>query len=104
MKRWAPYLPLVLALSGCTYSVHQVAMGGLETIPEGAHVRHVHAEAEQHVFFYITDNTDFADQAYAALLAQCPRGELRGIEARYSTSHGFLSFTNHMKTTALCVE
>jgi hypothetical protein len=94
-------LPLVFA--GCTHSVHQIATGGLENIKLGANTRLVEAEAEQHVILYITGNTDYADEAYRALLAQCPDGELQAIEARHSTSHGFLSFTNHLKAQALCV-
>lgn len=104
MKRLARVLPLLLLLSGCTYSVHQVATGGLENVPADGTARRVEAEAEQTVILYITGNTDFADRAYRKLLAQCPNGALYGIEERHSTSHGFLSFTNHMKATAYCVE
>jgi len=104
VKSRVALLPIALGLFGCTQSVHQVAMGGLDGIPESAHARYVGAEADQHVVLYITGNTGYADRAYAALLAKCPRGELRGIETRYSTSHGFLSFTNRLRATAVCVE
>jgi hypothetical protein len=104
VKRLLPLLLLPLVFAGCTYSVHQVATGGLENIKPGANARLVKAEAEQHVILYITGNTDYADEAYRELLAQCPDGELQAIEARYSTSHGFLSFTNYLKAEALCVK
>ncbi|HEX4338828.1 MAG TPA: hypothetical protein VH062_23140 [Polyangiaceae bacterium] len=104
MKRWLIALPLLSSLVGCTYSVHQIATGGLDPIPPGANVRPITADEDQHVILYITDDTDYADRAYAVLLARCPRGELHDIETRYSTSHGFLSFTNHLHATALCVE
>lgn len=95
----------LVGLVGCTHSVHQVAMGGLDEIPPGARAHPVVADAaDQNVVLYITDNTDNADQAYATLLAQCPGGELRAVEARSSTSNGFLSFTNHLRLSALCVQ
>ena len=94
-------LPLAV---GCTHSVHQVSAATAADIPRGAHVRQIEAEAEQHVVLYITDNTDFADEAYRKLVAQCPRGEVVAIEARNSTSHGFLSFDNKFKLTGWCLE
>jgi hypothetical protein len=94
---------LGLALFGCTHSVHQVAVGGLDDVPPGARLVQIESEAEQDVILYVTDNTDYADQAYRRLLAQCPEGRVVAIEARHSTSHGFLSFTNHVKLTGLCL-
>ena len=104
MRRRVVWVALVFVVSGCTHSVHQVAMGGLDDIPVGAEVRRVEADTDQGVFLYITDNTDYADHAYASLLAQCPDGELRAIQMRSSTDHGFLSFTNRVKATAMCVK
>jgi hypothetical protein len=95
---------LPLLAIGCTHSVHQVSVATAADIPPGARLRHVEAKAEQHVVLYITDNTDFADEAYRALVAQCPRGEVVGIEARNSTSHGFLSFDNEFKLSGWCLE
>lgn len=90
-------------LAGCTHSVHQVSVAADE-VPRGAQLRRVTAEAEQHVVLYITDNTDFVDEARRQLLAQCPRGELLAVETRHSTSHGFLSFDNKVRMTAWCLD
>jgi hypothetical protein len=103
VRRSALTCCLGLALFGCTYSVHQVAVGGLDDVPPGARLVQIESEAEQDVILYVTDNTDYADRAYARLLAQCPGGRVVAIEARHSTSHGFLSFTNHVKLTGLCL-
>lgn len=65
--------------------------------------RLVHAQAEQFVVLSLATGTDFADEAYARLLQQCPEGILRGIQARHSTSHGFLSYTNRLHMRAYCV-
>jgi hypothetical protein len=104
VKRLFPALLLVSLFTGCTHSVHQIATGGLEDIPRGASTRVVSAEAEQHVILFITGNTDYADEAYRELLAQCPDGAIHAIEARHSTKHGFLSFTNYLKAQAICVK
>jgi hypothetical protein len=90
-------------LVGCTHSVHQVSVSADE-VPRGAQIRRVTAQAEQHVVLYVTNNTDFVDEARRDLLAQCPRGELVAVETRHSTSHGFLSFDNKVRMTAWCVD
>jgi hypothetical protein len=91
------------ALAGCTHSVHQVNVASSDDIPPAAHVRKIEAHAQQDVVLFITDNTDYADEALEELLAKCPRGRVVAIEARSSSSHGFLSFENHMKLTGLCL-
>jgi hypothetical protein len=87
-------------LSACTHSVHQIAMSGFGDL-RGA--RMVEAEAEQFVVLSLATDTDFADEAFMKLLQQCPDGALRGIQARHSTSHSFLSYTNRLKMRAFCV-
>lgn len=98
---------LVIALGvlcgACTHSVHQVGLVGLAPPPAGARVHAVAADAEQWVLLYITDNTDYVDQAYRELAARCPDGEVRAIQARSSTSHGFLSHTNRLVLRGQCV-
>lgn len=90
-------------LSGCTHSVHQVALGNFDDLPPNARLRPVEAESDQHVFI-ATTNTDFTDQAMQRLAATCPRGQVVGIQARHSTSLGFLAYTNKLKLTGYCVE
>jgi hypothetical protein len=104
MKRAFASAVLTFAMIGCTHSVHQVGVGGLEAVPAGAHLRAIEADSEQFVFFYMTWNTDYADEAYRNLLSQCPHGHVVGVESRFSTSLGFLSYTNRMKMTGLCLE
>jgi hypothetical protein len=96
------FLALAAVTTGCTHSVHQLAVGGLDDIPRGARLQPIQVEADQEAFLAAGD-TDFADQAVARLSAQCPRGRVVGIEARYSTSLSFLSYTNRMKITGYCL-
>ncbi|MDD9943846.1 MAG: hypothetical protein OXU20_22585 [Myxococcales bacterium] len=91
-------------VSGCTHSVHRVAVAGIDNLKDLQGSWPVEAEAEQFVILGIATNTDFADNAYARLLDLCEHGALRAIEARHSTSHGFLSYTNRVKMRALCFE
>ncbi len=51
----------------------------------------------------MTGNTDYVEEAYHRLLAACPAGELVGVNTRYSTKLGFLSYTNHIHMQALCL-
>ena len=92
-----------LLASGCTSSVHQVAMGNFDDIPPSARMRPVEAEAKQRVFV-ATTNTDFTDEAMARLAASCPNGRVVGIQARHSTNHGFFVYKNRLRPTGYCVE
>lgn len=92
-----------LLLSGCTHSVHQVALGNFDDLPPDARLRPVQAETAQRVFIAATD-TDFTDEAMERLAASCPRGQVVGIQARHSTSLGFFVYTNKLKLTGYCVE
>jgi hypothetical protein len=109
VSRLRPLLPLLAVLSlatatGCTYSIHQVhATDYLTEVPRGRS-REISAEATQDVILYLTTSTDYVDQAYERLLAQCPGGEIVGIHGRHSTAHSFLSFTNKLVLRGLCVE
>lgn len=97
-------LCLTLALlGGCTHSVHQVAMGEFDDVPAAARLRPIEAETSQDVFL-ASGNTDFADEAFAELAQRCPHGRVVGIQARHSTSLGFLVHTNRMKITGYCLE
>lgn len=87
---------------GCTHTVHQLSVGGLDDIPSGAHLHPIEAEVDQHAFI-AAGNTDFADRALALLASRCPKGRVVGIEARHSTSLGFLAYTNRMKITGYCL-
>lgn len=92
-----------IALGGCTYSVHQAAVGGEEGLPPGARVQLVEASASKNVILGIGGETDYVDEAWEKLLAQCP-GEIVAIETRYSTAHNFLSYDDNIRMTGLCVE
>ena len=92
-----------LSLGGCMHSVHQVALGEHEDVPASARLRPIEAETEQDVFI-ASGNTDFADEAMTELAARCPGGRVVGMQARHSTSLGFLVHTNRMKVTGYCLE
>ena len=99
-------LALLLLASGCTYSMHEYAAAGLRRGPHCAGPRDRPSGStptpEQHVVLGVTDNTDYVDRAYASLLSQCP-GDIVGLNTRYSTSLGFLSFKNVVEMRALCL-
>ena len=109
MRSLAPFAALVLLAplaTGCTYAMHEYQAAGYAATPTpGSPPRQatwVHARAEQSVILGITDNTDYVDHAYEDLLGQCP-GEMVGLNTRYSTSLGFLSFRNVVEMRAMCL-
>jgi hypothetical protein len=97
---------LAVGSTGCTFAMHEYQAGGYAapTAVAGPPRKGewIHARAEQSVVLGITDNTDYVDHAYAELLSQCP-GDVVGINTRYSTSLGFLSYTNVVDIQAMCL-
>jgi hypothetical protein len=103
---------------GCSYSLHEYQAAGYApaTISSGAPTvrtaqptraaplaaERIHAHAEQSVVLGITDNTDYVDEAFASLVSQCP-GDVIGLNTRYSTKLGFLSYRNTIDIQALCL-
>jgi len=99
----------VAAGTGCSYSMHEYQAAGYAASPAAAHpgeppprAEWIHAHAEQGVVLGVTDNTHYVDEAYASLLSQCP-GEILGVNTRYSTKLGFLSYRNAVDMQAFCV-
>jgi hypothetical protein len=103
MTRFVSALCCALMLGGCTYSVHQVALGNFDDLPPNARMRPIEVDASQKVVL-ATGNTDFSDEAMQKLAAACPNGQVMGIQARHSTDLGFVVYTNRMKISAYCVE
>lgn len=94
----------VMMLAGCTHALHMVHEGDLAPSAKLGEARRVMAEGEQRVVMGFVRQTDYVDQARAKLEAQCRGGQITGIQSRYSTSHGFLSWTNQVRFQAYCVE
>ncbi len=92
------------ALTSCTYALHQVHEGDLERIPTGREFRRVKSQAEQFVVLGFVRQTDYVDKAYADLAKSCTGHEVEGIQTRYSTAHGFLSWTNKVVMQGYCLE
>ncbi len=100
-------LATIAALAcGCSYSMHEYQAGGYAAVtptsgppPKAAWI---HAHGEQSVVLGITDNTRYVDEAYAQLLSQCP-GDIVGLNTRYSTKLGFLSYKNTIEVQAFCL-
>lgn len=93
----------LLFTTGCTHALHLYHVGDYETsAPDLNKGKKVTASGEQFVFMDFVFDTLYVDQTYQELLSQCPNGRITGINTRYSTSHGFLSWTNKVKMTGIC--
>lgn len=93
-----------MVLGGCTHSVHMVHTDGFQQVmPNEKKAQYVSAEASQKVVFFFAFDTDYVDQARAQLESQC-NGNLAAVSTQYSTSHGFLHWTNKIKMKGVCVQ
>ena len=95
-------LGLVVGLAGCTHALHMNRTSDFEVTQPLTGYRVIESSAQQSVILYFVGNTDYADRAFEGLIKKCPRGQVTGIQTRYSTSHGFLSWTNHIKMEGYC--
>ena len=98
-------MPLVVAalgLAGCTHSVHMNHTSDYRMTKPMSAYHLVEARTEQRVFLGFVDNTDYVDEAFSQLQDKCPQGQVTGIQTRYSTSHGFLSWTNVILMKGYC--
>lgn len=96
-------LLLLLSLASCAHSIHEVHTSDFipgTPIEAGDMVK---ASTEQFVIMGFTGETNYVDQAYQKLMAECPNGSISGITTQYSTSLGFFSWTNKILMQGLCL-
>ena len=92
---------LGLMLTGCAHSIHNAGILEMQGIPiESGEV--VRAEAQQFVIMGFASETQYVNQAYKKLLAECPNKSISAIGHRHSTSLGFFSWTNKLVLQGLC--
>lgn len=92
---------VVLSLTGCAYSIHEVHMGDFDPKHDVRTASPVEADAEQFVILGFVGNTDYVDKVRKELESKC-RGPITGIATRYSTALGFLSWTNKIRMSGYC--
>ena len=102
MKRIMPLLLPLLLLAGCTHSIHIVHTDGFSLDkPNKSEAYYVEAIATQDVILYFAFDTNYVDEAKADLEQKCS-GKLSAVSTQYSTSHGFLHWTNKILMKGLC--
>ena len=103
-KRLLVSLIYCLSLSACATglgrSLHQVSSLDHETTL--ANAKPVSVESTQDVVIAAFD-TQFADDAYAKLLAECPTGKVINVVARHSTNLGFFGYKNTLRLSGYCI-
>lgn len=96
-------LALALLLAGCTHSIHMVHTDGFGySTPEKSEPTNIiEARAEQTVVLFFAFDTDYVDQAKAELESKCA-GDLQAVSTQFSTSHGFMHWTNKILMKGIC--
>ena len=97
-------LLLCISISGCTHSIHMSHMSDISaSSPKAINLdKHiVEVNSEQTVILGLAFDTDYVDQAYEELQQKC-LGEIVAVNTQYSTSHGFLHWTNKIRMKAVC--
>jgi len=97
-------LALSIVLVGCTHSIHVSHMSDVNSnTPDSKNVeKHIiESRGEQTVVLGFVFDTDYVNEAYQGLLDQC-QGAISAVNTQYSTSHGFLHWTNKIRMKAVC--
>ena len=97
-------LSILFLLGGCTHAVHQYHVSETEKISRKSKVKNITTISEQYVVMGFVTQTDYVNTAYANLQKKCRTGSVTGIHTRFSTSHGFFSWTNKVKMSGICVK
>jgi hypothetical protein len=101
----AAFLLGAVALTGCSHALHEYHVSDSEKIDFSAKKQtRVTTTKEQFTVMGFIYDTNYVNDAYADLERQCPGHRVTGINTRYSTSHGFLSWTNKVHMTGYCLE
>ncbi len=95
---------LLLLSSSCTYSVHLTHTSDFSGMASYAQAKVIEAEVEDTTFLGLTGESAYVDEAFEALQDKCKQGRITGIQTRYSTSHGFMSWTNKVVMKGYCIE
>lgn len=94
----------LLTLQGCTHSIHMVHTDGFGyQVPKASQATTVEASTEQTVVMSFAFDTNYVEEAKAQLESQC-KGDLAAVSTQYSTSHGFLHWTNKIRMKGICVQ
>lgn len=102
MKRLMTMALTSMLAVGCTHSIHQQHLSDIDpALAADKAVRTVVVTTEQKVVLWFAFDTDYVDQAYQQLKAKCP-GHIGAVATQYSTSHGFMSWTNKIRMEAIC--
>ena len=97
-------LLLCISITGCTHSIHMSHMSDISaSTPKAVDLNEhiVEVNSEQIVILGLAFDTDYVNQAYEELQQKCP-GEIVAVNTQYSTSHGFLHWTNKIRMKAVC--
>ncbi len=95
-------LILLILIFSCTHSVHHFIAGDSIPPQKNEKMTQIKSEGEQFVILGFAYETNYVDKAVEDLRNQCKDGWIHSIGTRFSTSLGFLSWTNKVHLEAIC--
>jgi hypothetical protein len=102
MRKIFCFLVLLFTFS-CAHSIHMVQTNDFDNSKaQATKAKLITARSEQFVPLWFSFDTNYVNQAYSRLEEKCEGGEIKGITTQYSTSLGFLSWTNKILIKGLC--
>tara|TARA_B100000524_G_scaffold294276_1_gene168956 strand:+ start:10 stop:318 length:309 start_codon:yes stop_codon:yes gene_type:complete len=88
-------------LNQCAHSIHQVGATSFDNSKKKKG-KIIQSKSEQFTVLGFVTNTNYVEKAYDELLLQCPGGDIDGVTTQFSTSLGFLSWTNKLLIKGVC--
>jgi hypothetical protein len=93
---------LLLLLSGCAHSIHQVYVSSQDARSAGAQ-QWVTAEANVFVILGFQTDTSYVERAYKELESRCP-GRIAEVTTEHLTSYKLLSYDQKVVLKGLCIK
>lgn len=104
VRKMSGIIIVLLGLIGCTHSVHLYHVSDSLPYNSSKNYRRIWSSSKQLVVLDFAFNTNYVNEAFLKLQKKCPSGRIANIHTRYSTSHGFFSWTNKIQMRAICFE
>ncbi len=95
-------LSLTALIVSCSHSTHLVHVSDHSVGLDQSKGKKIEIETQQHTIMGFVFDTNYVDKARAGLIKKCPKGKIKNITTRYSTSHGFFSWYNKIYMQARC--
>jgi hypothetical protein len=95
-------LSFLFLFFSCSHAVHLVHLSDHNLKKSAKSGKMISVETEQVVVMGFMFDTNYVNQAHEQMIAKCPKGTIKNIMTRSSTSHAFFHWKNKIYMEGRC--